>query len=34
MDSMKIAEMVGFENIESSIKFKIIYGNKVMIKEF
>ena len=34
VDSMKIAEMVGFENIESSIKFKIIYGNKVMMKEF
>ena len=34
VDSMKIAEMVGFENIESTIKFKISYGNKVVIKEF
>ena len=31
---MKITEMVGFENIESTIKFKISYGNKVMLEEF
>jgi len=34
VDSMKITEMVGFENIESTIKFKISYGNKVMLEEF